>query len=115
MVKKSIIFLICYISVCSAFGQFVTEDINRSFVALQDKPGRGLVKDRVYQITLIDNEDSAQHSGGGVGIRYPAKDRQWSWLHEYTQNQALVESISFSSGALLFLIFAKGFTASFPI
>ncbi len=113
MVKKSIIYFISCIFASTVFGHFVTEDLNRSFVALQTKAGRGLVKDQVFQITSIDNEQSAQHSGGGVGIRYASKDVQWSWLHDYTQNQELVESISFASGIVLFLIFAKGFNTPF--
>ena len=97
----------------NAFGQFVTDDVNRSFVALQNKAGRGLVKDQVYQITSIDNDQSAQHTGGGVGIRYSAKESQWTWLHNYTENQELIDCIAFASGITLFLIFAKGFQTSF--
>lgn len=79
-------------------------------IALQNKPGRGLVKDEIYIITDVLNSHQADINSTGSGIRYTHQGTMWDFLHAYTQNQQFVECISFATGILLFILFSKGFT-----
>ena len=115
MVKKSFIILLCCISGV-ALQAFEAGDKIVSSKTFTKRNGEVTIYEgQVYEVIRLNP------SG------YPIIDTdppQTLWSHElarfekvqdYSKFQKLSESIAFGSGALLFLIFAKGFNASFPI
>tara|TARA_A200000113_G_scaffold84461_1_gene75102 strand:+ start:4893 stop:5222 length:330 start_codon:yes stop_codon:yes gene_type:complete len=91
------------------FAGFTQEDVGRKIVGIADKPGRGLSPGEVYEITHVHTDFHASINSPGVGIHYDHFGLFQDWFHDYTINQQLVETISFISGATLFLVFSRGF------
>lgn len=105
LVRLALIFLLPFV----ASANFSDSDVGRSFFALIDKSGRGLVEGNIYQITEVRPPYHAIHTGGGVGIHYNHKGYMWDFENDYTMNQQAVETIAFLTGTFSFLIFARGF------
>tara|TARA_E500000331_G_scaffold356444_1_gene414820 strand:- start:5 stop:340 length:336 start_codon:yes stop_codon:yes gene_type:complete len=104
------ILLVSIFIVSTAQANFVETDEGRNLIALQDKIGRGLYDGEIYHITNVIGDHHADINSTGVGIHYNHKGLFWDWLHDYTINQQVVDTISFASGVLLFMVFTRGFS-----
>jgi hypothetical protein len=116
MVKKSTIFLICCISVATlqAFEQGDQVVPSRD---LTNSNGEQVIEGQIYSVIHINNSNKAvlkttENFISWTQSRFIISNSDLAYFElvtDYTKYQRFVESISFGSGILMFLIFSKGF------
>ena len=94
------------------FAGFTQDVVGRRIVAIMDKEARGLQEGQVYEITAVHTDFHASINSTGVGIHYDHFGLFQDWYHAYTQNQQVVECLSFVSGITLFISFLRGLQTS---
>ncbi len=114
MVKKTTIFVICCISVVSlkAFEQGDRIVSSKTITKPNDVT---IYEGQIYEVVRVTSSGlPVLNTEPQVWIS-SREQAHFETLQNYSKYQNFTESIAFGSGALLFLVFAKGFNASFPI
>lgn len=115
MVRKSIIILLCCISgaVLQAFE--VGDKIVSSKTFTKRNGEVTIYEGQVYEVLRINSVGNPIIDTSPNVALGSTEQTFFETIQDYSKFQNLTESIAFGSGALLFLVFAKGFNASFPI
>lgn len=114
MVKKSIIILLCCISGVALQAFDVGDKIVPSKTFTKRNGEVTIYEGQVYEVIRFSSGKPVIDTSPNVALG-SYEQTFFETIQDYSKFQNFCESIAFGSGALLFLIFAKGFDASFPI
>lgn len=115
MVKKSIIILLCCISGVALQAFEVGDKIVPSKTFTKRNGEVTIYEGQVYEVVRLNTSGLPVIDTDPRVALGSYEQSHFETIQDYSKFQNFCESIAFGSGALLFLIFAKGFDASFPI
>ena len=112
MVKKSIIFLICCISVAS-LQAFEVDDKLVSSRTITKPNGSIVYEGQIYTVTRHTPGGSPVLNTSPQFIIGPNQLPYFELATDYTKYQQIVESLAMCTGATLLIVFVKGFSNPF--